>query len=141
MLKSPKIRTVIVVIILLSVTTVIYPQNLVGLREPDIAKYMKAYMQSYSIEKDIVNSLHKYLKYSTGDGMQTLLVFFNEKGYCSEVRLSLDRSLYSTKVRELDSAYTKLNNAEWLEKKGRRQYRITLTDDKWYYTLKITEKK
>lgn len=141
MLKFPNIRTAIVALILLSATTILYPQNLVGLREPDIVKYMKANMQNYSIDKDIVNSIHKYLKYSTGDGMQTLLVFFNDKGYCKEVRLSLDRSLYSTKVRELDSAYTKMNNSEWLEKKGRHQYRITLTDDKWYYTLKITEKK
>ncbi len=117
----------------------LFSQNLVGMRESDVAKYMSGNMQNFSVEKDIVNGVHKYLRYSTNDGMQTLLFFFDEKGFCQEVRLSLDRSLHTSKVKELNSLYTVKSDSEWTDTKGKRKYSITMTDDSWYYTLKYKE--
>jgi hypothetical protein len=137
--KSLNIRVIAIAGIWLFVSNMLFSQNLVGMKESDVVKYMSGNMQKYSMEKDIVNDTHKYLRYSTGDGMQTLLLFFDDKGYCKEVRLNLDRSLYNSKIRELDSSYSKQSSSEWTETKGKRLYSITMTDDTWYYTLKFKE--
>lgn len=139
MLKFLNIRAITIAGILLSVSAMLSSQNLVGMKESDVVKYMSGNMQNYSIEKDIVNSIHKYLRYSTNDGMQTLLFFFDDRGNCHEVRLTLDRSLHTSKLRELDSVYSRKSPSEWTDMKGKRTYSITMTDDKWYYTLKFKE--
>jgi len=126
-------------VILQPVSSLLFSQNVVGMKEEDVTKYMNVNEPDFSMEKGVTNSNYKYLRYATSDGLQTVLVFFNNKGVCKEVRLSLDRSLYTAKVSKLDSMYLKQSKSEWIERKGKRSYSFTLIDDKWYYTLTIKE--
>jgi hypothetical protein len=96
-------------------------------------------MTDYNQETDFVNNSYKYQRYVSDDGLQTMLVFYNDKGVCNEVRLSFDKSLISSKTKELDLYYKKVEERVWSDKKGSRSYTITLTDDTWYYTLKFRE--
>jgi hypothetical protein len=124
---------------LVAVSHQLYSQNFVGMKEPAITRFMGSKMPDYTREKGIVNNSYKYMRYVSEDGRQTLLVFFNGNGICNEVRLNFDKSLYTAKMTELNSSYTKLTEFTWTEKKGGRNYAIALTDDNWYYTLKFRE--
>ena len=141
MLKSPDKNTLLTVsvILLLLLSQPLCSQNLVGMKEQAVIKHVSSKMADYTQETDFVNNTYKYQRYVSNDGLQTMLVFFNDKGLCHEVRLSFDRSLISSKTKELDSYYNKLEERVWTERKGSRNYTITLTDDTWYYTLKFRE--
>ncbi len=141
MLKFLNIKAFAIAAAWLSASTMLFSQNLVGMKESEIVKYMSGNMLNYSIEKGVVNSNYKYLRYSTSDGMQTILFFFDDRALCKEVRLTLDRSLHTAKLRELDSVYSKKNSSEWTDTKGKKKYSITMTDDTYYYTLKYKELK
>jgi hypothetical protein len=138
-LKSPENSTLLIFSALLLFSQSLFSQNLVGMKEQAVIKHVSAKMADYKQETDFVNSSYKYQRYVTNDGLQTMLVFFNDKGVCHEVRLSFDRSLYSMKTKELDSFYTRVDEKMWMEKRGARSYTITMTDDTWYYTLKFRE--
>jgi hypothetical protein len=125
--------------LLLCLPAVAYSQNLVGMKEQTVIKHMSQNYANFTRENGIVNSSYKYFRYFTNDGLQTMLIFFDQNGVCKEVRLNFDRSMLTTRKKELDALYTKVNESEWLDKKGGRSYSITLTDDMWYYTLKYKE--
>jgi len=117
-------------------------QNYIGLNEPEIVKNMQKSMPGFIRQTGIVNDSYNYLKYESKDGLQTLLFFMDKKDKCIEVRLNFDRSLYAEMVRDSDDKYLRVSENRWREIRGRKEYSITMTDDIWYFTLKIraTEK-
>jgi hypothetical protein len=115
-------------------------QNFVGMKEPEIMQYMNRNLPEFVRQKDIVNDRFNYLRFETNDGMQTMLVFLNDKMICSEVRVNFDRALLGVKTRELNDKYSKSGENIWTEIRGRKHYSLSLKDDNWYYTLSIREK-
>lgn len=138
-MKCPDKYTLLTFSVILLLSQPLHSQNLVGMKEQAVIKHVRTNMADYIQETDFVNSTFKYQRYVSNDGLQTMLVFFNDKGICHEVRLSFDRSLIAAKTKELNSAYNKADEMVWTERKGSRSYTITLTDDTWYYTLKFRE--
>lgn len=131
---------ILIVLFLLPVfSTAGNAQNLVGMKEPEIIQYMSHNLPVFVRQKDIVNDRFNYLKYETKDGLQTMLVFLNNKLMCSEVRVTFDRALLAAKTRELNDKYSKTGENIWTEIKGRKHYLISLKDDNWYYTISIRE--
>lgn len=139
MLKSPSIIALLTLSAILLFSQSLYSQNMVGMKEKAVIKHVSSKMTDYTQETDFVNNSYKYQRYVSNDGLQTMLVFFNDRGVCHEVRVSFDRSLITSKTKELDSSYNKVDERVWAERKGSRNYTITLTDDTWYYTLKFRE--
>ncbi len=115
-------------------------QNFVGVNEGEIVKSMDKSMPSFTRQKGVVNETWNYLKYESRDGLQTLLFFLDNKGRCTEVRHIFDRSLYSEKVSFNNEKYRRVSDNSWIEIKGRKEFSITLTDDTWFYTMRIREK-
>jgi hypothetical protein len=138
-LKYLDLNALLTFSVLLLLSQPLCSQNLVGMKEQAVIKHVSTKMADYTQETGFVNSTYKYQRYVSNDGLQTMLVFFTDKGVCQEVRLSFDRSLIASKTKELDSFYNKVEEKVWTEKKGARSYTITLTDDTWYYTLKFRE--
>ncbi len=138
-MKYPDKYTLLIISVLLLLSHPLNSQNLVGMKEQAVKKHVSTKMADFIQETDFVNSTFRYQRYVTNDGLQTLLVFFNDKGVCHEVRLSFDRSLLTTKMKELDTFYKKIAEMVWSENRGSRSYTITLTDDTWYYTLRFRE--
>ena len=138
-MKCPDKHTLLTFSVILLLSQPLQSQNLVGMKEQAVIKHVSTKMADFIQETDFVNSTFKYQRYITNDGLQTMLVFFNDKGICHEVRLSFDRSLLAAKTKELNSIYNKADEMVWTERKGSRNYTIMLTDDTWYYTLKFRE--
>ena len=84
-------------------------QNYVGMNESEIVKNMDKSMSGFIRQRGIVNERWNYLKYESGDGLQTLLFFMDNSGRCFEMRLNFDKSLYSEKVRYNDDNYVRVS--------------------------------
>lgn len=112
-------------------------QNFVDMKETAIVRIVERDYAGFIRQKEILNDNHSYLKYETGDGLQTLLIFLDQKGVCTEVRLSFDKSVYVEKLGMLNKMYSNSGNGLWTDKRGGKEYIITLADENWYYTLKF----
>ena len=139
MLKFPNKNALLIFSVILLLSQPLCSQNLVGMKEQAVIKHVSTKMADYNRETNFVNSSYKYQRYVSNDGLQTMLAFFNDKGVCIEVRLSFDKSLISSKTKELDSIYNRIDEKVWTQRKGSRNYKITLTDDTWYYSLRFRE--
>jgi hypothetical protein len=113
-----------------------FGQNLIGLDDKEIKKYMKENLKGFNLQNDN-NSSFKYLKYADNQDTQTILFFLSDKSVCSEVRIICDLSMKNEKLKELDSIYTKAGNNIWTEKKNNGTYLIELKDEKWFFSINI----
>jgi hypothetical protein len=111
-------------------------QNLIGMDDKEIKKYMKENQKGFNLQNDN-NSSFNYLKYADNQDAQTILFFLSDKSVCSEVRIICDLSLKNEKLKELDSTFTKTGNNIWTEKKNSKVYIIELKDEKWFFSINI----
>jgi len=111
-------------------------QNLIGLNDNEIRKYMKEYRKDMNIE-NVRNDRFKYLKYSDNFDSQTILFFLNEDSFCKSVRVILDTSRKSEKVNELNSTYKKSGENQWIDNHDGKNYLITMKDEKWSCIISI----
>jgi hypothetical protein len=117
----------------------IYGQNLIGLDNNEIKKYMKDNQKGFNLQDDN-NSTFKYLKYTDAGDLQTILFFLSGRSVCTEMRIICDLSLKNQKIKELDSIYSNTGNNTWTEKKNNGEYLIELKDEKWFFSINIKPK-
>lgn len=116
-----------------------YAQNYAGLRQSAIIKLIGIELPEFSKQNGIINDTHKYLRYETDDGLQTLLVFLDDKDICLEVRLNFDESVLKEKMKEFDTKYNRINDSTWIDKKRGKEFTISLKDETWYYSASIRQ--
>ncbi|MBE0676345.1 MAG: hypothetical protein IH591_16945 [Bacteroidales bacterium] len=116
-----------------------HAQNYAGLRQSAIIKLIGIELPEFSKQNGIINDTHKYLRYETDDGLQTLLVFLDDKDICHEVRLNFDESVLKEKMKEFDTKYNRINDSTWIDKKRGKEFTISLKDETWYYSASIRQ--
>ena len=128
-------------VILFLLTSNISGQNLIGYSESEIRKYMAENQKGMIFQSFTNNSTFRYLKYSDKDETQTLLFFLNEQSLCKSSRLVCDKSLKNEKIKELNAAYKKTGDNQWLETKNGKSYLIEVKEEEWSFnvTIKLNE--
>ena len=111
-------------------------QNFVGRDSDFIISEMSKIKSSFSLHRPRQGEEPLFLKYTNQDETETLLFILSEKKICLEMRLIFDRSLYSEKIKELDSLYVKVMHHEWRDRRSTKRFAIILSDDEWYYTVR-----
>ena len=117
-----------------------YGQNLIGLREKEVMKYMKENRHDMNYN-NIINSKFNYLKYSDNSENETVLFFLTPDSVCRSVRIICDESIKSQKIKELDSKYVKKGENKWIDKKGGKEYLIEIMEGKWSCIISIEPEK
>jgi len=115
-------------------------QNLIGLKEKEIRKYMKENHIDMNYNT-VINSKFNYLKYSDNLENQTVLFFMTPDSVCRNVRIICDKSIKSQKLKELNSEYSKSGENIWIDKKEGKEYLLEMTDGKWSCVISIETKK
>jgi hypothetical protein len=115
-------------------------QNLIGLKEKEIRKYMKENHIDMNYNT-VINSKFNYLKYSDNLENQTVLFFLNPDSVCRSVRIICDVSLRSQKVKELNAKYLKSGENKWIDTQKGKDYLIEMTDGMWSCVVSIETKK
>ncbi len=115
-------------------------QNLIGYKQKEIRKYMKANRTDMNYN-NVVNPEFSYLKYSDNLDNQTFLFFLNRDSVCKSERIIFDTALKSQKIKEYNSQYHKSGENKWTEKRDGRKYVIEMTDGKWSCVISIEQEK
>jgi len=117
-----------------------YGQNLIGLREKEVMKYMKDNRHDMNYN-NVINSKFNYLKYSDNSENETVLFFLTPDSVCRSVRIICDESIKSQKIKELDSKYVKKGENKWIDKKGGKEYLIEIMEGNWSCIISIEPEK
>jgi hypothetical protein len=111
-------------------------QNLIGYKAIDIKKYMSENRSDMNLDK-VNNKSFSYFKYSDKYDAQTVLFFLTPDSVCKNVRIVCNKSIRSTKLKELDSVYSKSGENTWTDKRSGKNYRVSLIDDDWSFSITI----
>jgi hypothetical protein len=128
------------IVLLLSVSTTLFSQNLIGFKESEIREYMKENRKDMNYTASI-NSRFKYLKYSDDQDNQTILFFFKNNLICHSERMICDYSIKTEKIKEFNSQYKKTGDNKWIDSHGGQNYTITLTEEQWSFIVTIEQAK
>ena len=115
-------------------------QNLIGYKADDIRNYMADNRSDMNMEK-VNNKSFRYLKYSDKYDTQTILFFLNHDSVCQNIRIVCNPIIRDTKIKELDSSYSKSGKNRWIDNRSGKNYYIRLDDDEWSFTITIEPEK
>jgi hypothetical protein len=111
-------------------------QNLIGLNDSEIKKYMKENYRDMSLN-NVTNNRFYYLKYSDNSDSQTLLFFLDRDSVCNSVRLICEPDMKARKVNEFNKIYMKNSNNTWIDRKDGRDFLVSITDEEWSCVITI----
>jgi hypothetical protein len=115
-------------------------QNLIGYTASEIGKYMRTYRSEMNKE-ETMNKSFRYLKYSDNHDSQTLLFFLNSDSVCTNIRIVCNNSSRDSRIKELDSAYTKLDDNVWRDTRAGKNYLVKLKEEEWSFSITIEPEK
>lgn len=110
-------------------------QDFIGLPEERIRELMSAERPGLSLDNMVRNNTYRYLKYSSIDDNETWVVFIDEKGRCSGVRITCDNSIYDSKIKELNELYSPGEVNLWSYRAGGEEISIKLKKESWFFTV------
>jgi len=111
-------------------------QNLVGYSAKDIRKYMSKNRSEMNIE-NVTNKTFSYLRYSDRYDTETILFFLRDDSVCYNMRIVCSKNIRSSKIKELDSVYSRTGENIWADRRSGKNYNISLVDDDWSFSISI----
>lgn len=115
-------------------------QDFIGLNERNIRMIMSEENPGLTIDEKVKNETFRYLKYSSGNENETWVIFIDEKGECSGVRITCDNSFLTDKRKELDNLYKPAEKDRWSHRSGGDEISICLKDETWFFTITYQRK-
>jgi hypothetical protein len=115
-------------------------QNLIGLRNNEIRKFMRENCKDMNYDK-VRNNLFSYLKYSDNYDRQTILFFLTPDSVCKSIRVICDSTMKNEKLKELDTNYKKIADDSWIDDHDGKKYLIKFKDEKWSCSITIVPDK
>jgi hypothetical protein len=110
-------------------------QDFIGMNEHSIRRIMSEKNPGLTIDEKVKNETFRYLKYSSGNENETWVIFIDEKGKCSGVRVTCDNSFLADRRKELDSLYKPAEKDRWTHRSGGDEICISLKDETWFFTI------
>jgi hypothetical protein len=133
-----KLFSFLAVALLISITG--NSQNLIGYKPGSISNYMTDNRSDMKLDK-VNNKSFSYLKYSDKYDTQTILFFLNHDSVCQNIRIVCNPIIRDTKIKELDSSFSKSGKNRWIDSHSGKNYYIRLDDDEWSFTVTIEPEK
>lgn len=127
-------RALVILLLLISLGSA-GAQDFIGMNDRDIRRIMSDEHPGMALDEKVRNDTFRYLKYSSGNENETWLIFFDEKGKCSGVRITCDNSFLAGKRKELDTMYKPAEQDSWTHRSGGDEISIRLKDETWFFTI------
>jgi len=128
-------KRALVILLLLTSLCSAGAQDFIGMNEKGIRKIMSEDNPGMTIDEKVRNDTFRYLKYSSGNENETWVIFFDDKGKCSGVRITCDNSFLAGKRKELDSLYKQAEQDIWTHRSGGDEISIRLKNETWFFTI------
>jgi len=122
-------------LVLLVLLIPVKAQEFFGLPEKSIRAVMAKDFPNLAPDNMVRNDLYKYLKYNSKDDNETWLIFMDERGRCTGVRITYSNNLYDSKIRELNEKYGYDKDGTWSYRNGRDLITVRVKRDAWFFTV------
>lgn len=133
-------RQLLLTILFILAGATVFSQNLIGHTKSEIETIMKTEYKGFKLNTTSRNTAFKYLKYENRLKTETLFFFLSEDDKCTYCKYMGDYSVYSTKIKEMNSNFKKVDRLTWSEKKKGQNYEIKLEKGEWFFTLTTRKK-
>jgi len=110
-------------------------QHFIGLHKDDVIKLMRETYREFYNDNSFTNKQFNYLKFSDNTGSQTWLFFLSEDDICKYHKRMVDYAYMNEVVAELNSRGMKTGTDEWEYMNMGKSYTVSLTRDKWFFTV------
>jgi hypothetical protein len=110
-------------------------QDYIGLTEVKIREIMSSENPGMDLDQNYRNDQFRYLKYVSGGGDETWLIFFGENGTCNGVRITCDSIAIAAKIKELSSLYKSVGDNRWDFRSRGDEIRVDLKNETYFYTI------
>jgi hypothetical protein len=110
-------------------------QEFIGLPEKTVKAVMAKDFPGLTPDNMVRNNIYRYLKYHSADDNETWLIFLDEKGRCTGVRITYSNNLYDAKIRELNEKYGNESKGTWSYRTGKDLITVKVQRDAWFFTV------
>lgn len=110
-------------------------QDFIGLTNEKIKEIMSAENPEMDLDQNFRNDRFRYLKYVSGGGTETWLIFIGENGKCNGVRITCDSVIVAGKVQELGRLYKTVGNNRWDFRSRGDDVRVDLKNETYFFTI------
>jgi|WetSurMetagenome_2_1015567.scaffolds.fasta_scaffold332884_2 hypothetical protein len=110
-------------------------QNFIGLHKSEIAGLLKTINPQFKLDNNAVNHTYNYLKFVDKISEQTILFFLSDSDVCTYVRWMADYANLHDLTGMLNQNYHKQGPNAWLYKDKGCNYKVTLEEEEWYFTI------
>ena len=126
--------------ILLVLCTSVHGQPLIGMSREQVADFIKEEHREFSEDQRVVSKQFNYLKFVNRGNTRTWIAYFSEGDICTGTKLVCDYSEFDEVQEELDHRYRKIGEREWEYTHGTDTFRVNLTREEWYFTVREKRK-
>ncbi len=118
-------------------------QDFIGLTEEKIGEIMSTENPGMDLDQNYRNVQFRYLKYVSGGGDETWLIFIGENGKCNGVRITCDSAAVAGKIKELGRLYKSAGENRWDFRSRGDEIRVDLRNETYFFTItyRRTDKK
>ena len=135
-------RKLLLILLLSIIPLLSRGQNVIGMNEKSVKEFFGSNHPELSLDSGLKNEKYRYLKYTDGEvSLTTALVFFNNKGLCSSVRVIYDLSLEKRVKENLGRVYGEFGKGCWVDTSGEREVSVEFKKEEWYITVSYKELK
>ncbi len=110
-------------------------QDFIGLTEVKIKEIMSAENPGMDRDQNYRNDQFRYLKYVSGGGDETWLIFIGENGKCNGVRITCDSIAVASKIKELGRLYKSAGDNRWDFYSRGDEISVELKNETYFYTI------
>jgi len=133
------LRSHIIILFFILVSVNISGQNYIGMHRDSIQKTVRKDFPDFRADNTTSNNTYNYLKLVDRVNEQTALFFLSSDNRCTRVRWMSDYSNLGDIRSMLDKKYRKAGENKWVHNTGGKEFRITLDEEEWYFTINFFE--
>lgn len=118
----------------------LFETHFIGMNKNEIVQTVKEKHRLFKLNTTTVNSSFNYLKYEDRINEITVLFFLSDEDKCEAVRIMSDYSNINDIILQLDEYYTKEDASTWAYTVKSAEYKVTLEEGDWFFTVSVKEK-
>ncbi|OFX42350.1 MAG: hypothetical protein A2046_11055 [Bacteroidetes bacterium GWA2_30_7] len=128
-----KFKAIIILTFLLSISSFIIAQNLIGLHANEIKTIMPKLRPKFHIDNTTVEA--KSIKFIDQGGDNTLIFFIDDKGICKYQKFMMEVNYAKNTVDTLTKNYKYIDKLTWIDKRNNTDYLIQMQNNEYYFTV------
>lgn len=115
-------------------------QTMIGMTKEEVQELVGKDHREFRKDNTVVKQHFNYLKFVNGIGTRTWILYFDDEDRCKTSKLVCDYSEFDEVVEDLSASFRKTGESQWEHGQGIDTFRVELTRQEWYFTVRETRK-